>query len=447
MTDVREVAFDTLLYYEKNTKAHVPVKDVLDKFSYLEKKDRSFLKRLIEGVMERRITIDFILNQFAKIPVNKQKPPVRVILRMGVYQIMYMDGVADFAAVNECVLLAKKRKLANLSGVINGILRNVSKNRDSIKWPDRKTDVIKYFSVIYSCPEWIVRRLVDEQGEENAETVLMNSVSTRPVTARVNLSKATVSDVLNTCFGSDGLCYAKQSFIKTAITFDTPDNISELPAIKEGLVCVQDISSMLVCTLAGIKESDTVLDVCASPGGKSLNAADIAVKGRVISCDVSEKKLERIEENIARCGFNNIETRVMDATEHCKEFDEIADVIIADVPCSGLGVMGRKNDIKYNLQQGQIEDLAVLAREILSNVTRYLKCGGTLMFSTCTVSKCENVDNAEFIESIPGFSAVSFYDELPDELKCESAKSGYMQLYGKDGLTDGFFIAKFRKQR
>lgn len=442
MTNIREVAYDTLLDYEKNNSSYVPIKEVLDKYSYLEKTERSFLQRLMEGVIERKITIDYFLDKISKIPTAKQKPPVRIILRMGAYQILYMDNVPDSAAVNEAVKLAKKRNLSNLAGVINAVLRNVTKLKDNLEWPNKETDVIKYLSVFYSCPEWIVSLLVKEQGEEKAGYVLENSVSVRPITGRVNLSKASRDEVVCMC----NSCARKSEIIESAIVFNKVDNIADIPAVRDGLVCIQDISSMMVGYLAGIKQDDTVLDLCASPGGKTLQAADIAECGKVISCDLTERKTQRIEENVNRCGFENIDIKVNDATVHNDDFEEIADVIIADVPCSGLGVMGRKNDIKYNLNPEQIEELCEISKKILTNAVRYLKSGGTLMFSTCTVSKKENDDTVAFIRETLGLKSVSFYDELPKALKCDSARDGFIQLYGKDGQTDGFFIAKFTKQ-
>lgn len=446
MTNIREVAYDTLLDYEKNKTSYVPVKEVIDKLSFLDKTDRGFLQRLIEGVIERKETLDYVLNQYSKIPVNKQKPPIRVILRIGVYQILYMDSVPDYSAVNECVKLAKKRNLSNLSGVVNGVLRNIAKNKDNIEWPDKQTNVIEYLSVMYSSPKWITSMLVKEQGEINAESVLANSVSVRPITARVNLSKTSREDVIDRCMSDSSVQAVKQSdILENVVVFEQIDNVSDIEAVREGLVCIQDVASVLVGRLSGIKKDDTVLDLCAAPGGKSLHAADIATEGKVYSCDIGMKKVSRIQENIERCGFTNVEAIQRDATMYYEEFDKIADVIIADLPCSGLGVMGRKNDIKYNLCPEQIEELSALSKKILTNCARYLKDGGTLMFSTCTVSKKENNEVVDFVRSKLGLKSVSVYDELPEAFRCEEAKDGYVQLYGKDGLSDGFFIAKFKK--
>ena len=439
MTDVRRIAYDALCRTEDGTYTGNVTKDVLDKYSYLDREDKAFLKRLIEGTVERKITLDYVLDMFSKVPSSKMKKGVRVILRMGTYQLLYMDGVSDYAAVNETVGLIKKTGLRNLSGFVNGVLRSVSKNIANINWPDEADDPAYYMSVMYSCPYWITQKLLAEQGYDAAKTLLELSVSVRPVTARINTSKTSAEDVLAMSKLTASDVYDK------AVVLNDPDDIASMKAFSEGLICIQDISSMLVCEVAGIKNDDTVLDLCASPGGKSMHAADIAVNGEVISCDVSEQKIERIEENIQRCGFTNVKTRVMDATVYDESLEGLADIVIADVPCSGLGVMGRKNDIKYNITPQSVEELISLQKSILKNAVAYVKPGGTLMFSTCTCSDGENMGNVRFLTGECALTPEGFYDELPEAFKCETARDGYMQLVGAGKLTDGFFIGKFRK--
>lgn len=441
MTNVREIAYEALLQYDKGTAGNTLINDVLTKYSYLDKQDRSFLTRLIEGVMERRITIDYVLSLFSNTPVKKLKPPVRVLLRLGVYQILYMDVVPDSAAVNEMVKIAKKRGLHNLSGFINALLRNVSRQKEDIKWPCEKTEYPLYLSIWYSCPLWIVNELLADYGLEVCESVLNASISVRPITGRINITKTNADDVAKNNLG----IVEKSELLPYAISLHNVDKITDIDDFREGKFTVQDISSMLVCHVAGIKSDDTVIDVCASPGGKSMHAADLAYEGQVYACDVSENKIERIEDNIRRCGFDNIRTFVKDATIREDDFAEKADVVIADVPCSGLGVMGRKNDIKYNLKEEELDGLVALQKKIINNAVSYVKKGGFFMFSTCTVRKQENYDNYNYIKDALGLKPVDFYDELPDRLKDETAKNGYLQLYSKDALTDGFFIAKFRK--
>lgn len=444
MTNVREIAFEALLLIDKDEYSNTFVSELLDKYSYLDKQDRSFIKRLIEGVVERRITIDYVINSFSKVSVNKMKPAVRTLIRMGVYQIMYMDAVPVSAAVNESVKLAKKRGFSSLSGFINGVLRNVSRNLDNVKYPDEKNNPVQSLSVEYSCPEWIVNLLISEQGYDNTKALLTKSVEASSLYARVNMTKTTpeaLIDKLSSC----GIKADASGVLPYAVCLHNIDKITELPGFSEGEFAIQDISSMLVCHIAQITDTDTVIDVCASPGGKSMHAADIASKGKVIACDVSEDKLVRIHENMTRCGFDNVSVRCLDATDYNDELTEAADVIIADVPCSGLGVIGRKNDIKYRISQEGMDELVKLQRKILDNVVKYLKKGGTFMYSTCTVHRAENEDNVAYLREL-GLRSVDISERLPRCFASDTAKDGYVQLYGEDGLSDGFFIAKFIKE-
>lgn len=441
MTNVREIVYEALILTDKDEQNNSFVKDIMDKYSYLDKQDRSFLGRLLEGTIERRITIDYVLNLYSKVPVNKMKPKVRALMREAVYQIMYMDSVPDSAAVNECVKLAKKRGFSSLSGFINGVLRNVARNKNNIEYPDRAENEAEFLSVYYSCPEWIVRKLISEQGIQNAENVLLNSVSVRPVMARVNTGRASVDELVKNSSGT----LDKLDILDYAVRIHDVDSVTAMPEFLNGLITVQDVSSMLVCHVADIKAGNTVIDVCAAPGGKTMHAAQYATCGKVISCDVSDNKIARILENVQRCGYENVDAVCADATVFNRDFEGAADVLIADVPCSGLGVMGRKNDIKYKLREDGLTGLVTLQRDIIRNVIRYVKPGGTLMFSTCTVNKNENEDNVEFIRKC-GFSSVDFYDDLPEQLRTDSAHNGYIQLYGENGVTDGFFIAKFVKE-
>lgn len=438
MTDVRYIAYETLLLADTDGAGNSLTKDVLDKYSYLDKKDRSFLKRLIEGTTERRISIDYVLDLYSSVRTAKMKKQVKTVLRMGVYQLLYMEGVADHAAVNESVKLIRKTPQKQLFGFVNAVLRTVQQNRDDIAWPDRDKDAARYMSVMYSCPLWIVNKLLKEQPEADAEALLKLSVSVRPVTARINMSK-----VKDFCDLGEGI--TRSDICPNAVILDDYDNIADIPAVKLGLVCVQDISSIVAVSIAGIKEDDTVLDLCAAPGGKSLHAADLAVKGRVISIDVSKRKVAKIDQNISRCGFENITAVVGDSSVYDSTYSGMADVVIADVPCSGLGVMGRKNDIKYNLTEKSVDELVILQRKILENAVRYVKNGGTLLFCTCTCSEEENRKNMEYLVRECALTPVDFYEDLPQILRDESAKSGWLQLYGKDGLTDGFFMGKLRK--
>lgn len=446
MTDVRLIVYDTLLEAEKSEGPKGDIfKDTLTKYAYLDKQQRAFIHCMLNGVSERCITLDYVIDSVSSTPVSKMKKPVKILLRMGAYQILYMDGVPDRAACNETVALAKKKHLGNLSGFINGVLRSISRLEGNISYPKRDDDLAKYLSVYYSMPELIVDRISTDYGYEMCEQILKNCLEVSPVYARVNVSRVSADELIERLNGYQDVQVTKVPGMN-AFKFEKMDSLSDIAEFTDGLFSIQDVSSQLVCSVAGIKNGDIVIDTCASPGGKSLNAADLLNgSGKVISCDVSQEKITRIDENILRCHFDNIETVVADATEYNKEFDSFADVVICDVPCSGLGVMGRKNDIRYSITEEGLESLCTLQRRILDNAVKYVKPGGTFMYSTCTILKGENTENCRYIIDKLGLSPVAIDESLIPFDECETLKDGYIQLLPGQYDTDGFFLAKFRR--
>lgn len=441
--NLREIVFQALLEKEKeDVYVHVLVGDVLERYAYLEKRDRSFIAKLIQGTIEKQITIDYVIDSISSTPTHKMKPPIRVIMRMAVYQILYMDHVPHNAAVNEAVNLAKKHGLAKLSGFVNGVLRNVVRSRDSIVWPDARKNPVKYMSIMYSIPERLVKLLIDEQGADNAEAVCKATLEDKPLIVRLNTSKAAPETFIKRC--EDEAVKVSKCVLDNAYLLDGVESIKKLRTFTDGLIRVQDISSQLVCHVAGIKAGDKVLDLCAAPGGKSIHAADM--EAIVTSCDVSEDKLAKIRENAGDCGFD-IDVRLNDASVYNSEFEEKFDVVIADVPCSGLGVMRRKQDIRYRITNDEIDAIVELQRSIAVNAARYVKPGGVLVYSTCTVSRRENEDARAFILEKCNVSVSDFARALPERLYKDTAKEGYLQLYGNEDINDGFFIARFIKNR
>ena len=442
MNDDRLIILEAMLLIEKDGAKYV-IANVLDKYSYLDIQDRRFIKRILEGTLERRIELDYIIDSFSKVKVNKLKPVIRNILRMGIYQLKYMDSVPASAVCNEAVKLAEKKGFRNLKGYVNGVLRNVARNLNAIEYPG---DTITKLSVTCSCPKWLCEWLVNQYGEGNTETILLDSLEQSPLHIRVNNSKISVRE-LKDMLTHEGLLVESVLNIEDMLSIKNVDSIESLKSFNRGLFQVQDISSVLVGKIAGIEKNAVVFDVCAAPGGKTVHALDILQgTGEVFSFDVSENKTELIRENVNRCGFKNVIIEERDALCEYPEYFEKADVLIADLPCSGLGVLRRKNDIKYNVTIDGLKELAQLQRQMLTNVSRYVKPGGIMIFSTCTINPGENVDNYRWIlENLP-FDYVDFFDYLPEQLRKNEAKCGYLQLVqGLDG-TDGFFISKFRKK-
>jgi len=428
MANEREIILEALLLCEKeNEFADKVLSDILSKYAYLKKNERAFIDRVFTGVIERRLNLDYIINQFSSVKVNKQKPVIRTILRMGVYQILYMGSVPDSAAVNEAVKLAKKKKFASLSGFVNGVLRNISKNIAGVSYPDKEKDFAEYLLAKYSCPKWLCEHYINELGKEKAELLLRESLDKSPLYARVNLSKISRQELIKK-LESEGINAEEVKELDVAVKLSNVDSLMQIESFREGLLTIQDLSSQLVIGQTEIKKGQLVVDVCSAPGGKSLHALD---KGaRVIARDISEWKIDRIRENIERCAFENAEVEVHDALVFDERLRQQADVVIADLPCSGLGVIGRKADIKYRVCEEDLESLSKLQRDILNVVYDYVKPGGILIYSTCTLDKKENEDNADWIvENLP-FRKLSEYTKL---------------VPGSD-KTDGFFISRFIRE-
>lgn len=427
--NTREIVLDTLLEMERNkVYSNQLIKAVLDKYDYLEGVDKRFIKRLSEGCVERKIELDYIINQFSSVPVNKMKPLIRCLMRMGVYQILYMDSVPDSAACNEAVKLATKRKFVNLKGFVNGVLRKISKEKENIKYPKEEQDVCQYLSITYSMPEWIVNMWLADYGVDDTKQILKGLMEIHPVSIRF-ASKVSLEDreKLIEEWTKKGARVKQSPYLEYAYTVESIDGVTSLSGYEEGYFTVQDVSSMLAVEAAGIKAADFVMDICASPGGKTMLAASKA--SHVLSRDVSDAKIERMEENFERMGLTDrITAEVWDATVKDTSKIEKADVVIMDVPCSGLGVMGKKRDIKYNLTEESLDSLVELQKQIVESSYEYVKKGGVLLYSTCTIDKKENEEMCQWICDTFPFVLEEQKQILP----------GFME-------ADGFFYARLRR--
>lgn len=437
------------------TYSHVAVRDVLNKYNYLSRQEKSFLKRLFEGTLERLIELDFVINQYSKVKTEKMKPQIRAILRLSVYQILYMDAVPDAAACNEAVKLAQKKGFATLKGFVNGVLRNIAKNKDNLEYPS--------LSVKYSMPEWIVKIWTSQLGEEKTHAVLEGLLLERPVTVRLRDKSA--KDALQQALTAQGGSMVRHPYLEDAYQIAKTDDMTSLPFYDKGAFVVQDVSSMLAvrAVLAGgfltrfkaEGKKVRIVDVCAAPGGKSMLIADLmhnagfACKDfKIEARDISEHKVKLMAQNFARCGFSEdcVSALLYDALA-CDEC-ETADIVIADVPCSGFGVIGKKRDIKYKVTKAQLEELVALQRRILKKAVAMLMPGARLLFSTCTLNRAENEENFEWLKKELKLTPVSFFETLPKCLRSESAETareGYLQLLPKINDTDGFFISVLKK--
>lgn len=422
----REMALFILLEIEQGEKSHIALRRVLEKYQYLDKRERAFATRLAEGTTERRIELDYVIDQFSKVKTRKMKPVIRCILRSAVYQMRYMESVPDSAACNEAVKLAVKKGFGNLRGFVNGVLRSIARNPE-ICYPGGE-DSAEYLSVRWSVPEWIISMWFTDYGKEKTRELLASLYTEKATTIRVNEDRIS-REALKEKLSREGVTVTEHPLHNGALLISNYDYLGILPGFQEGEYQVQDVSSIRAADGAGIREGDYIIDVCASPGGKALHAAQLMKgSGHVEARDLTEDKVELIRENIRRMGFHNIQAERKDALIYDAASEEKADVLLADLPCSGLGVMSKKTDVKYRVTREQIEELAALQRKILETVHSYVRRGGTLVYSTCTVCRAENEENARwFTEMFPEYTME--YEE---------------QIFPSE-MTDGFYIAVFKR--
>lgn len=432
--------------YAGNEFSHILIRQVLDKYDYLEGSEKAFIKRLTEGTLERTIELDYVINQFSKIPVNKMKPLIRALMRMSVYQILYMDSVPDSAACNEAVKLAALHKFTSLKGFVNGVLRNIARKKQEISYPDKEKDFKQYISVTYSLPLWMVEHFIKEYGKEKAEKVCAGLLQERPVTVRLKeCLEVEERQQLLEIWKQQGIKTKQHSYLPYAYVLEKTEGVKNMAGFDEGNFTVQDVSSMLVAHVAGIAPGMQILDVCAAPGGKATHAAEkLNGTGQVIARDLTEYKVEFIQENADRLQLDNLWAEEWDACVFDEAKEEWADVVFCDAPCSGLGIMGKKRDIKYRLTQDSLKEVSSLQREIVSTVWRYVKKGGILMYSTCTINREENEKQVQWITKNLPFEVVSMKEELPKELVADESDLG-LQLLPEIHETDGFFLCKLRR--
>lgn len=419
-----------------------------EKYLFLieEKRERALATRLLEGCLERMIELDYIIDRFSKTPVRRMKPAIAAILRTTVYQLRFMDKIPAGAACNEAVKLTKKFGFSGLSGFVNGVARAIAR-AEKIEYPDAEINRTEYLSVRYSIPTTFVEQIVGQYGAETAEKVFAafleeeNAMTVRCMSHTIDVEKLTQT------FQKAGIRTEKGFYSKEALRLFEIDLPKRLPLFDEGAFYIQDESSMQAVVAAGLCGGERVLDLCAAPGGKSVMAADILCTlggGTVEARDCTGEKIKLLEENKTRCRLPNITVTLSDATVYRKEDEENYDVVLADVPCSGLGILGKKPDIKLFMTAEQQKELCVLQKKILENAVRYVKKGGVLIFSTCTLNKEENIGGCDFLKEC-GLQPDSLEPFLSKDLWTNTTKDGYLQMLPGLHKTDGFFVARFKK--
>ena len=402
----------------------------------LDSRDSGLAARLCYGVIQNRGLLDFYLQQLLTGKTKDLHPAVHDILHLGLYQLYLMDKIPESAAVNESVELAKKycKKQRNASGLVNAVLRNAIRSKDTLKQPISWEDK-------YSHPGELINILKSYVGKDRIEAMLKANNSIAPITAQVNTLKTT-ADALLTRLESEGVMAEKHTWLPDCLVLSSTGNMEQLPAFREGLFYVQDPAAKLSVLCADIQPGQAVLDCCAAPGGKSFAAA-MAMKGQgsITSCDIHPHKINLIAKGAERLGLTNITAKTQDATEYCPGWQDRFDTVIADVPCSGLGIIRKKPDIRYK-DLSSLAELPALQEKIFHNAARYVKPGGLLLYATCTLVQAENEGMVEkFLQSHPHFTT----EPLPLPANFPKNETGMLALVPGEYDTDGFFFCRLRR--
>lgn len=351
--------------------------------------DKGLITELIYGIISNKSAIDHIISRFSKLKIKKMTPWVLNILRMGIYQIYYMDKIPHSAACNEAVKLAKKYSHGAGSGFVNGVLRSAAREVNCFEFP-KTGNAVADLSLEYSYPEWLTKRLVDEYGEKRCEELFEENRRAHKIHIRTNVLKTDVQGLVGILTDENIECEICEE-VKNALLLKGKLNVEKSSAYKKGLYSLQNISSQKTVEVLDPKADETIIDMCAAPGGKSCAIAErMGNKGRVISFDIFEHKIKLIKASADRLGIDIIRAKVFDATKRCDELLSSADRVLADVPCSGFGVLHKKPDIKWARSAEEISEICNIQSKILENAAAYVKNGGVLVYSTCTILPEEN---------------------------------------------------------
>ena len=401
----------------------------------LNRQDRALLSHLVYTTVESKITYDYYISYLTKRPIADIDVSVKNILRLGLCMLLNSEGTPDFAAVNECVKLTDKK---HLKGFINATLRRAVCERESLPLPEKSKNFERHLSVKYSYPLALVKEFVGIFGKEDTEAILKAYASRRDLTLTVNTKKTTKADLV-ALMEQNGIEASECKYSDISVKLSGSHNPEKLPGFKQGLFFVQDEASAFPALALGAESDDTVVDVCSAPGGKSFATA--LSGATVYSFDISESKLPLIVSGKERLGLDNISVRAVDGQVGDASLFGKADGVICDVPCSGLGVLSKKPDMKYNAA-GRADELPALQYQILKSAVRYLKAGGHIIYSTCTLNPRENGEVVDkFINENEGYSLVDF------EVGGLSSSGGKLTLLPHIHNTDGFFVAKIRKDK
>ncbi|MBQ1188324.1 MAG: 16S rRNA (cytosine(967)-C(5))-methyltransferase RsmB [Peptococcaceae bacterium] len=440
----RELALQILYQVnEEGAYANLALDKALFPCTWLDPRDRGFITEIVYGSVKNRGKLDYVLNQFASTKVNKMDKWTRNLLRLSLYQILFLDKVPDSAAVNEAVKLAKH--YGHVDKFVNAVLRNILRGMDGIQWPDKAKDPVQYLMVQYSFPQWMVERFIRQYGLEDAERLCDWYNQPAAMWIRTNTLKTTRAE-LKQILEKEGLTVSESRHTPEGLKIENAVNLHKLKSFQQGLFTVQDESSMLVALAAEPAPGQRVLDVCSAPGGKTTHMAQLMKnKGTIYACDIHKHRLDLIAENCKRLGISNVELVQQDGTKLTKRWQEPFDVVLCDVPCSGLGVLGRRADARWAKESEDIAGLCKIQKKILEEAAQLVVPGGTLIYSTCTIAPEENQEMVKaFISEHPEYEL----DETLTDcwLDVDKEETGYVQFLPFIDDMDGFFIARMMRR-
>ena len=410
------------------------------KASQLDRRDAALASAIFYGVLERRLTLQNIIKQYSSIPLRKIEDKVLIILEQALYQLLYMDKIPDSAAVNEAVSLAKNLRLSKSSGYINGLLRSFLRSEKRYALPDENKDKLAYLSVLYSCPKEIIEVFISSYGEQMSEEILRSLIGRPPVTASVNTLKISKDELIEK-LKAEGVQAVSTAYAKNGLNLSSTGSVEELKSFKNGELYIQDEASQIAVELLNPQKGESVIDVCAAPGGKSFKSAIMMENaGRVFSYDLYPHKISLISKTAHRLGINIIKAEVRDALSGGEKLQ--ADKVICDVPCSGLGVLRRKPEIRYRALPA-LSGLPPLQYKILTESSQLVNRGGVLLYSTCTLNKHENNEIARrFLSENKSFKPLGLI--LPEGLsRAIEEEENCLTLFPNVHGTDGFFVSAF----
>ncbi len=411
------------------------------------KLDRAFATELAYGTLRTLNTLDWITARYLKQPLGAQTVWIRNILRLGVYQLFYMDKVPPGAACNEAVELAKKFGTPGAARFVNGVLRNIARQKDQIVFPDLEEDPVDHISLKYSHPTWMVERWLTEFGPEGTIALCQANNTIPPNTIRTNTLKVDRNTLMHRLV-QEGLTVRRTEIAPDGLQIDGFLSIRSLSSFQEGLFQIQDESSMLVAHAVNPAPGARVLDVCSAPGGKTTHMAQLMQNEGVIKAmDIHPHKLDLVAENCRRLGITNVETMLLDARDLPGPFAGWADYVLVDAPCSGLGVLRRRPDARWRKEPGQITGLVRLQESILAGAAQCVRPGGVLVYGTCTITYEENLGQVQgFLAHHHDFVFEDLRPFLPAGLGAKEMAQGYLEIYPHTHAMDGFFIARLRRK-